>query len=181
MLGMILIFWIYKTRFMAQDVVYPGEVSVRTWEKRWNSLFWGEMSYRYQSDLTGLLSNWSERGRLQRCTERGWEELCQVQSQGQNLGGPHAWGAAAERSYPTSEVKGGSWEELPHAWSQGWWPGGETPCIRSGGCTAAGGPGGAILHSRSGGVAVRRYPASKVRSSSCSLLEQPWRDTPRPR
>ena len=28
-------------------------------------------------------------------------------------------------------------------------------------------------HSRSEGVAVRRYPSSKVRSSSCALLEQP--------
>ena len=30
-------------------------------------------------------------------------------------------------------------------------------------------------------VAVRRYPSSKVRSSGCALLEQPRRDTPRPR
>ena len=36
-------------------------------------------------------------------------------------------------------------------------------------------------HSRSGGAAVRRYPSSKVRSSGCALLEQPWRDTPCPR
>ena len=35
--------------------------------------------------------------------------------------------------------------------------------------------------SRSGGVAMRRYPSSKVRSSSCALLEQLWRDTPCPR
>ena len=41
-----------KVKFMAQDVIYPGEGSVR---KRWNSLFWGEMSYRYQLGLTGLL------------------------------------------------------------------------------------------------------------------------------
>ena len=27
----------------------------------------------------------------------------------------------------------------------------------------------------------RRYPSSKVRSSGCALLEQLWRDTPRPR
>jgi len=31
----------------------------------------------------------------------------------------------------------------------------------------------ATPHSRSGGAAVRRYPSSKVRSSSCALLEQP--------
>ena len=33
---------------------------------------------------------------------------------GQKPGGPHARGAAAERSYPTSEVKGGGREELCH-------------------------------------------------------------------
>ena len=43
-----------------------------------------------------------------------------------------------------------------------------------------GGPRGATPRSRSGGVAVRRYPSSKVRRSSCTLLEQPWRDTPCP-
>ena len=41
---------------------------------------------------------------------------------------------------------------------------------RSGGCTGAGGPKGAIPHSRSGGVAVRKYPSSKVRSSGCGCL-----------
>jgi len=45
----------------------------------------------------------------------------------------------------------------------------------------AGGPRGATPCSRSGGAAMRRYPSSKVRSSGCALLEQPWRDTPRPR
>ena len=33
------------------------------------------------------------------------------------------------------------------------------------GCAGAGGPRGATPHSRSGGVVVRRYPSSKVRSS----------------
>ena len=50
---------------------------------------------------------------------------------------------------------------------------GATPHPRSGGCTGTGGPRGATLRSRSGGVAVRRYPSSKVRSSGCALLEQP--------
>ena len=36
----------------------------------------------------------------------------------------------------------------------------------------AGGPRGATPCSMSGGVAVRRYPLSKVRSSGCALLEQ---------
>ena len=39
---------------MAQDVIYPGEALVRL-RRRWNSLFWDEMSYRYQLGLTGLL------------------------------------------------------------------------------------------------------------------------------
>ena len=43
------------------------------------------------------------------------------------------------------------------------------------------GPRGATPCSRSGGAAVRRYSSSKVRSSSWALLEQPQRDTPRPR
>ena len=49
--------------------------------------------------------------------------------------------------------------------------------IRSGGCAGAGGPRGTTAHSRSGGLAMGRIPSSKVRSSSCALLEQPWRDT----
>ena len=38
-------------------------------------------------------------------------------------------------------------EELPHIQGQGWRPRGATPHPRSGGCAAAGGPGGAILFS----------------------------------
>ena len=56
-----------------------------------------------------------------------------------------------------------------------------TPHPRSGGCAGAGGLRGAIPRSRSGGAAVRRYPSSKVRSSGCAFLEEPWRDSPRPR
>ena len=47
------------------------------------------------------------------------------------------------------------------------------PCPRRGGCAGAGGPRGATPCSRSGGAIVRRYPSSKVRSSGCTLLEQP--------
>ena len=64
-------------------------------------------------------------------------------------------------------------EEPPHARGQGRQPRGATPRPRSGGCAGAGGPRGATLRSRSGGAAVRRYLSSKVRSSSCTLLEQP--------
>ena len=47
------------------------------------------------------------------------------------------------------------------------------PTSKSGGCMGAGGPRGAIPHSRSGGAAVRRYLSFKVRSSGCALLERP--------
>ena len=40
-------------------------------------------------------------------------------------------GAVAERSYPESKLSG-SWEELPSVQGQGWQPGGDTPCQRSG-------------------------------------------------
>ena len=44
----------------------------------------------------------------------GREELPHIRGQGQKPGGPHAWGAATKRSYPTSEVRGAGWEEKPH-------------------------------------------------------------------
>ena len=47
-----------------------------------------------------------------------------------------------------------------------------TPSPRSCGCAVAGGSRGATPRSRLGGEAVRRYPSSKLRSSSCALLEQ---------
>ena len=142
---------------------------------------------------------------------------------GQKPGGLHARGVAAGRSYPTSEVRGGSWEcqaataqeqprelpqpeargggqeelshvrgqgwqlrvpgwdspgaasreVLPHAQDQGRWPRGTISLSRSGDCAGAGGPRGATPRSRSEGAVVRRYPSSKVRSSGCTLLEQP--------
>ena len=71
----------------------------------------------------------------------------QGQGRGQRVPGCVGTGVA-ERSYTTSEVRGG-------------------------GCTGKGGPRGATPCSRSGGAAVRRYFLSKVRSSGCTLLEQP--------
>ena len=41
----------------------------------------------------------------------------------------------AERSYPTSEVRGGGQEELPHAPGQGRWPRGATTRRKSGEAT----------------------------------------------
>ena len=43
-----------KARFMAQDVIYLGEGSCAV-EKKVKLIIWGEMSYRYQLGLTGLL------------------------------------------------------------------------------------------------------------------------------
>ena len=51
----------------------------------------------------------------------------------------------AERSYPTSEVRGGSHEELPRVLGQGQW-------LRVPGCDST-------------GAAERSYPTSKVRGS----------------
>ena len=70
-------------------------------------------------------------------------------------------------------------DEVPHAWGQGWRPRGVTPHPRSGGCVGAEGLRGATPSSRLGGVAVqgkeqwlhfagvavKRYPTSKVRET----------------
>ena len=137
-----------------------------------------------------------------RLTKRHREELPHVRGQGQKLRVPGCDGAGmAERSYPTSEVRGSGKKELPHIRGQGQWPRGAMPPLRSGeaawrcnptskeqphvrgatthpkssGCMGPRGPRGAIPRSRSGrgAAAVRRYPSPKVRSSSCALLEQP--------
>ena len=72
-------------------------------------------------------------------------------------------------------------DELPQAQGQGQRPRGATPHPRCSGCMGAGGLRGATPRSRSGGAALRRYPSPKVSSSGSALLEQLWRDTPRPR
>ena len=85
----------------------------------------------------------------------------------------------AERSYPTSEAKRSHPEFEARAVTGRNNP---TPKARVGGqeeqphvqgvrCVRAGGPRGAIPRLRSGRVAVRRHPSSKVRSSGCALLE----------
>jgi hypothetical protein len=45
-------------------------------------------------------------GGSDQCTKHGQEGLPHVRGQGQKLGGPHAQRVAAERNYPTSEVRG---------------------------------------------------------------------------
>ena len=42
---------------MAEDVIYPGEGSMCTWEKGEIHCFGGEMSYRYQLGLIGPLNH----------------------------------------------------------------------------------------------------------------------------
>ena len=85
-----------------------------------------------------------------------------------------------ERSYSTSKSRGCGWEEQLHTRGQGRWLGGAASHPRSSGCMGTEGPRGAIPCWRSGGAVMRRYSSSRVRSCSCALLEQPWRDTPRP-
>ena len=86
---------------------------------------------------------------------------------------------AAKRSYPTPEARGDGREKLPPlplAAAQRSYPTSKKRLLRG-----ARGLRGATPRSKSEGAAVRRYPSSKVRSSGCALLEQTWRDTPRPR
>ena len=69
---------------------------------------------------------------LRRHAECGREELPHIRCQGQKRGGPFDRGAAAERSYPTSKVRGGGQEELSHVRGQGLRPIGATLRPRSG-------------------------------------------------
>ena len=64
---------------------------------------------------------------------------------------PRPRSGAAGRSHPEPEARAGGWEEQPEEW-----------CL-----SRHRGPRGAIPCGRSGTVAARRYPSSKVRSSSC--------------
>ena len=63
-------------------------------------------------------------------------------------------GGVVERSYPTSKER---WQRGRRRTERSY----STFKVRRGGC--------------------EEIPSSKVRSSGCALLEQPWRDTPRPR
>ena len=56
-----------------------------------------------------------------------------------------------------------------------------TAQVQAAGKGAQAWPRGATPRPRSGVTARSSYPTSKVRSSGCALLEQPWRDTPHPR
>ena len=107
-----------------------------------------------------------------RHTKRG-RELPHIRDQGQWPRVPGCDGAGiAERSYPKSEARGGGLKEQPHARGQGGdWE--EQPhtqrvvAVR----VQEGLESHPTLKVRKGDG--RRYPSSKVRSSSCALLEQP--------
>ena len=99
---------------------------------------------------TGLsIGNWPSlwgRSLRQTSQKRGQEELPHVQGQGWRPRGATQClrsGAAAERSYPTSEARGGGREELPHIQGQG-------QRLRVPGCDGT-------------GAAERSYPRSEVR------------------
>ena len=103
------------------------------------------------------------------------EELPHIRGQGQRPRVPGCDGAGmAERSYPASEIRGGSLEEVPCSRGRGGsWE--ETPHIRGQGRQS----GGDTPGPRSGAVAERSYPTSEV--SGC-LEETPrvrgqgWRE-----
>ena len=67
------------------------------------------MAKKHKLPVTGTKAQAAATGAL----NRGREELPHFRGQGQKPGGPHARTALAKRSYPTSEARGGSWEEPP--------------------------------------------------------------------
>ena len=69
----------------------------------------------------------------------------------------------AERSYPTSEVRGGGLGTLPHARSQGWRPGRATPRPRSGAAAKRSNPRSKERWLRGPRRAERSYSTFKVR------------------
>ena len=91
----------------------------------------------------------------------------------------------AGRSYPTSEARGGGWEDLPHVQGQGQWPEGATPPPRSSGYVGArralwnystfkvrrgGSEEIPLIQGKEqwlhfAGAAVKRYPTPKVRET----------------
>ena len=58
-----------------------------------------------------------------------------------------------QMSYPTSKVRGGRGEELPHVQGQGWWPRGPTHVQ------------GKEQRLHFAGAVIKRYPTSKVRET----------------
>ena len=89
--------------------------------------------------------------------KHGQEELPRVPGQKQKLGGPHAPGVAAKRSYPASEVRGSGQEGLPHVQGQGQRP-------RVPGCNSVG---------QLRGATPRLRPEAAARSSN-PMFKERW-------
>ena len=101
--------------------------------------------------------------------KRSQEELPHVRGQGQWLRGATPRlrvpgcdsTGAVERGYPMSEVRGSGWEELLPCQRTGVAAGKSYPTSKEWWLVGVGGPRGATPHSRSGGMAVRRYPCPR--------------------
>ena len=79
-------------------------------------------------------------------------------------------GAAVKRSYPTSMVRGGSWEELPRVRGQGRWLGGSTPRPRPGAAEERSNPKSKELWLCRRRRAKRSYSMFRVRRGSCEEI-----------
>ena len=99
-----------------------------------------------------------------------------------------------QEELPLAQGQGGSREELPHTRDQRRQPGGTTPRPRSGAAAERSNLKSKEQWLRGHRTAERSYSTFKVRrggceeitlvqvrSSGCTLLKQPWRDTPCPR
>ena len=132
---------------LGRGVGPPGH---RPWPRAWGCSSW-------LPPLASGLGAWGSSSRplplaaaAAGAPKRSREEPPHVRGQGQKPGGPHARRVAAKRSYPTSEVRGGSREYQT--------------------ATAQERPRGATPRPRSGGTAERSYPASEVRGSGRESL-----------
>ena len=94
----------------------------------------------------------------------------------------------AERSYPTSEVRGGGREELSYIWGHGRWPRGATPHPRSG---VASGKSNPVSKVRGGGQEEQPHIQGAVGAVAQEGQEEllhiqgqegrRWEDIPRPK
>ena len=100
------------------------------------------------------------------CAEACPRGATHTQGQGWQPRAPGCNGTGvAKRSYPTSEVRGGSREELPYARGQGRQPQGATPCRRSGAAAETSNLMSKAQRLHFAGAAVKRHPTPKVRET----------------
>ena len=103
--------------------------------------------------------------------KRGQEELPLAQGQGRRPRAPGCnCAGAAERSYPTPEVRGRGRDKLPHARGQGQRPRQATPCQRSGAAAERSNPMSKEQRLRGHRRAERSYSTFKVRRGSCEEI-----------